>query len=311
MRRKIFLTGHTGFIGGAIIKKFQFNNCGKNDFLNKSKEIVLQYSYIDRDNKNNWINLLQDTECIIHCGAITKIKEKNKENPLEIFRKANTEITKILAEEAAKLGVKRFIFLSTIGVNKISKDNKKSVNIKDVPMYTDYYALSKWEAEQELWKVAKQTKLEVVILRPPPVYGFGAKGKFGLLVKLLNLGIPLPFSLFKNEKSYIGIDNLLDIIVRCIDQPEASGKIFSVSDDEDLSLVNLIRTICSVMGRKPRLFPFPLSIFKLLGFVIGKKNEINEIINPAKVDIDDIKKILNWSPPLNVEEGIRRMIKGE
>ena len=311
MKKKIFLTGHAGFIGGAILKKFQFNNFGKNDFLNESKEIILQYSYVDKDNKNNWINSLQDTECIIHCGALKKIKKKIKESTLEIFRKANTEITKILAEEAAKLGVKRFIFLSTIGVNEFSNYNKKSVNIKDVPIYIDDYALSKWEAEQELWKVAKQTKLEVVIIRPPPVYGFKMENKFNLLIKLINLGIPLPFSLCKNKKSYIGIDNLIDIIVRCIDQPEASGKTLSVSDDEDLSLDNLIRTICSVVGRKPRLFPVPLSILKFLGFVMGKKKETREIINPTKVDISDLKKILNWSPPLNVEEGIRRVIKGE
>lgn len=311
MKKKIFLTGHAGFIGGAILKKFQFNDFGKNDFLNESKEIILQYSYVDKDNKNNWIKLLQDTECIIHCGALKKIKKKTKESSLEIFRKANTEITKILAEEAAKLGVKRFIFLSTIGVNQFSNYNKESVNIKDVPIYIDDYILSKFEAEQELWKVAKQTKLEVVIIRPPPVYGFGEKNKFQLLLKLINSGIPLPFSLCKNEKSYIGIDNLIDIIFRCIDQPEASGKIFSVSDDKDLSLDNLVRIISSIMGRKPRLFPVPLSIFKFLGFVMGKKNEVNEIINPTKVDIDDLKKMLNWSPPLNVEEGIRRAIKVE
>jgi nucleoside-diphosphate-sugar epimerase len=311
MRRKIFITGHAGFIGSAIVKKFKLNNFDKNNVLTKSKEIILPYGYISKDNKNNWINLLQDTECIIHCAGLTNIKKKTKGKSLEFFRKNNTEITKILAEEAAKLGVKRFIFLSTIGINKFFIDNKKSVNIKDVSIYTDYYALSKWEAEQELRKVAKQTKLEVVILRLPPVYGFGAKGKFNFLIKLINLGIPLPFGLFKNKKSYIGIDNLFDIIVRCIDEPEVSGKTFTVSDDEDLSLDDLIRTICSVMGRKPRLFPVPLSIFKLLGFVTGKKNQINQIINPINSDFNHIKKKINWSPPLNAEEGIRRMIKGE
>jgi nucleoside-diphosphate-sugar epimerase len=302
MRRKIFLTGHAGFIGSAILKKFQFNNCVKSNFLTESKEIILQYSYVDKDNKNNWINLLQDTECIIHCGGLKKIKERTKESSLEIFRKANTEITKILAEEAAKLGVKRFIFVSAANVNQFSINNKKSLN---------NYSLSKWEAEQELWKVAKQTKLEVVIIRSPPVYGFRAKNKFELILKLINLGIPLPFSLCKKEKSYIGLDNLVDIIVRCIDHPQASGKTFLVSDDEDLSLDNLVRIISSIMGRKPRLFPVPLSILKFLCFVIGKKNEVNEIINPTKLEIDDLKKILNWSPPLNVEEGIRRAIKGE
>ena len=308
MKRKIFLTGHAGFIGSAIIKKFEPNNFDKNNVLTKSKEIILQYGYISKDNKNNWINLLQDADCIIHCGARINIKENTKENLLEIFRKANTEPTKILAEEAAKLGIKRFIFLSSIGVNGTFTYNEKFFTFKDIPMPTENYAISKWEAEQELWKIAQRTGLEVVIIRSPLVYGFGAKGKFARLIKLLNLGIPLPFGLIKNKRSFIGIDNLVDIIIRCIDHPQASGKTFLVSDGEDLSFTDLIRVITSAMGRTPRLFPFPISILKLIGFVTGKSYEMGRIINSMQIDIDYTKKILNWSPSVSVKEGIRKML---
>ena len=308
MRRKIFLTGHAGFIGGAIIKKFELSNFDKNDVLTKSKEIILHYGYINKDNKNNWINLLQDVECIIHCGGRINIKEKTSENPLEIFRKANTEPTKILAEEAVKLGIKRFIFLSSIAVNGTFTYNEKLFTFKDIPMPTEDYAISKWEAEQELWKIAQRTGLEVVIIRPPLVYGFGAKGKIVSLIKLLNLGIPLPFGLIKNKRSFIGIDNLVDIIIRCIDHPQASGKTFLVSDGEDLSFTDLIRVITSAMGRAPRLFPFPISILKLIGFVTGKSYEMGRIINSMQIDIDYTKKILDWSPSVSLKEGIRKMI---
>jgi nucleoside-diphosphate-sugar epimerase len=308
MTRKIFLTGHDGFIGSAIKKRFELNNCDKNDVLGKSKETILQYGYIGKDNKNNWINLLQGTDCVIHCGARTNIKRKTKESLLEIFRKANTEPTKILAEEAAKLGVKRFIFLSSIAVNGTFTYNEKLFTFKDTPMPTEDYGISKWEAEQELWKIAHRTGLEVVIIRSPLVYGFSVKGKFARLIKLLNFGLPLPLSLIKSKRSFIGIDNLVDVINSCIDHPEAGDKTFLVSDGEDLSFVDLIRVITSVMGRAPRLFPFPISILKLIGFVIGKSYEMDRIIGSLQVDIDYTKKILNWSPPISVKEGIRRMI---
>lgn len=304
MRRKIFLTGHAGFIGGAIIKKFELNNFDKNNVLTKSKEIVLHDGYISKDNKNNWINLLQDVDCIIHCAAMTNVKKKS----LEIYRKVNTETTIILAEEAAKLGLKRFIFLSTIGVNGSDTNNSKPFTFRDIPLPTDNYSISKWEAEQELWKIAQRTGLDVVIIRAPLVYGFGSKGKLNNLIKLLNLGIPLPFSLIKNKRSFIGIDNLIDIIIRCIDHPEASGKTFLVSDGEDLSTPNLIRTINFIMGRTPRLFPFPILILKLIGLLTGKSQDMRRVINSLQIDIDYTKKTLNWSPPISVKEGLRRTI---
>ena len=308
MKRKIFLTGQNGFIGSAIARRFELNNCDLNGVLDKSKEIFLQYSYISKDNKDYWINLLQGTDCIIHCGGRTNIKGKTKESSLELFRKFNTEPTKLLAQEAAKLGVKRFIFLSSIGVLGTSTCNEKPFTFKDIPMPTEDYAISKWEAEQELWKIAQRTELEVVIIRSPLVYGLGAKGKFARLIKLLNFGIPLPFGLIKNKRSFIGIDNLVDIIIRCIDHPEASAKTFLVSDGEDLSFTDLIGVITSAIGRAPRLFPFPISILKLIGFVTGKSYETDRIISSLQVDIDYTKKILNWSPPISVKEGIRRMI---
>lgn len=308
MIKKIFITGHNGFIGNAINQKLKFNNVIKANSLENFRKFNLEYGYIDINKKDNFIKLLKNSDCIIHCAGKTQLLKKNKKDSLKIFRKANTEPTKVLAEEAAKLGVKKFIFLSSIGVNGTFSYNKKPFTFRDIPMPTEDYAISKWEAEKELWKIAQRTGLNVVIIRSPLVYGFGAKGKFARLIQLLNFGIPLPFSLIKNKRSFIGIDNLVDIIIRCIDHPEASGKTFLVSDGEDLSFSDLIGVITSAMGRAPRLFPFPISILKLIGFAIGKSYEMDRITSSLQVDIDYTKKILNWSPPISVKEGIRRMI---
>jgi len=145
----------------------------------------------------------------------------------------------------------------------------------------------------------------------PLVHGYGSKGNLARLIKLVRLGIPLPLSLVENQRSMVGMDNLVDLLIRCIDHPEASGKTFLVSDGEDLSTPELIRLISSSMGRKANLFPFPISILKFLGSVFGKKEEINRLVGSLRIDNSYTKKILNWTPPISVEEGIRRMVQGK
>ena len=148
-------------------------------------------------------------------------------------------------------------------------------------------------------------------MRLPLVYGYGAKGNLERLIKLVRSGIPLPLSLVKNQRSMIGIDNLVDLLVRCIDHPEASGKTFLASDDKDLSTPELIKLIASSMGKKVNLFPFPISILKFLASVFGKREEINRLVGSLRIDNSYTKQILNWTPPVSVEEGIRRMVQGK
>jgi nucleoside-diphosphate-sugar epimerase len=217
--------------------------------------------------------------------------------------------SKKLAEQAAKIGVRRLIFLSSIGVNGLSTNNLNFFSNMDMPMPIGNYAFSKYEAEKELMKIAKKTKLEVVIIRPPLVYGKLAPGNIKRIIKIINLGIPLPFGKIKNSRSFIGIDNLIDLLIRCIDHPEASGKIFLASDGEDLSTPELIKLIASSMGRKANLFPFPIFMLKLLGSVFGRREEVNRLIGSLRIDNSYTKETLNWIPPINVEEGIKRMVQ--
>ena len=181
----------------------------------------------------------------------------------------------------------------------------------DIPKPQDAYGISKWEAEKGLSEISKQTGLEVVIIRAPLVCGPGVKGNLRSLIKLIQYRIPLPFSLIKNQRSLISIDNLVDLIIYCIEDHKISGNTFLVSDEKDISTPDLVRQIASSMGLSARLFPLPLSFLKFFGFILGKKNEIDRLIGSLQIDNSYTKKILNWTPPVSVEEGIRRMVQGK
>lgn len=308
MNNKIFITGEKGFIGSNLIRRLEANEIKDQHSLTKSKKLILNHAYIDVNNKKKWNKSLKDIDCIIHCGARAHIINEIEDNPLEIFRKSNTETTISLAQEAVKFGVKRMIFLSTIGVNGIFTEIPKKFTFKDPPSPIEPYAISKWEAEQKLLKLSKQTGLELVIIRAPLVYGQGVKGNFARLIKLVKNGIPLPFSLVRNKRSLIGIDNLIDVIIKCIDHPDAKFNTFLVSDGEDMSTPDLIRYISLAMGRSARLFPMPIYILKFIGRVLRKQYEIDRLLGSLQLDISYTREILNWTPKISVAEGIRRMV---
>jgi nucleoside-diphosphate-sugar epimerase len=232
----------------------------------------------------------------------------------DAYQLTNIDGTKHLAEQAVEAGVKRFVFLSSIKVNSESTDQINDIEkftYDDKPNPQDLYAMSKLEAEKRLWKISSRTGLEVVVVRLPLVYGYGVKGNLERLIKLVKSRIPLPLSLVKNQRSMIGMDNLVDLLIRCIDHPEASGKTFLASDGEDLSTPELIKLIASSMGRKANLFPFPISMLKFLGSIFGRREEINRLVGSLRIDDSYTKEILNWTPPISVEEGIRRMVQGK
>jgi len=311
---KILVTGASGFIGQKIYRqliKLERNVCGtvRNSNLSNLENIKVA----DIGGKVDWKNILKDVSCIIHCAG--KAHEMNKKNDINSYSMVNTEGTKILAEQAIKSGVKRFIFLSSLKVN--GEDSKKINNKGNIfnnnekPNPQDFYAKSKLEAEKVLWEISLKSNLEVVVLRLPLVYGYAAKGNLSRLIKLINTGIPLPFGSIENKRSLIGVDNLIDILINCIDNPKASGKTFLVSDGEDLSTQDLTRHIAIAMGKSVNIFPFPLSILKFVGFCLGFQGEINRLLGSLQVDIEYTKEVLDWKPPLSVTEGLKRMVHGE
>ena len=183
--------------------------------------------------------------------------------------------------------------------------------IVDIPEPKDFYGISKLEAEKELWKISRKTGLEVNILRLPLVYGERVKGNLNRLLMLVRSGVPLPFKMIRNQRSMIGLDNLIDLIILCIDHPAAAGKTFLVSDGEDLSTPELITQIANSMGRTARLFPMSISLLKLLGKILNRKEEINRLTDSLIIDSRFTEKTLNWFPPHNVSEGIRRMVQSK
>lgn len=313
--KKILITGASGFIGQSLCKSLsKLSNSIRGTVRSLDQFLInddIEYRSVgDIGLKTKWKDVLAGMDYVIHCAGIAH-KMNNSKEP-EFYHSTNVEGTKALAEQAAETGIKRLIFLSSIKVNgkstgKVNEKMKFSHN--DFPEPKDDYAISKLEAEKILFKISAISRLEVVVVRLPLVYGYGAKGNLARLIKFVKSGIPLPLSLVKNQRSMIGMDNLVDLLIRCIDHPEASGKTFLASDGEDLSTPKLIKLIGSSMERKANLFPCPIFMLKFLGSVFGRSEEINRLVGSLKIDNSYTKKTLDWTPSLSVKEGIRRMVQ--
>lgn len=313
---KICITGANGFIGRNLYYTlFNLNRSvvgtvrSKKKILNFSDENFIEVSSMD--NNTDWSKALINCTHVVHCAGLAHVQDNSIKKNLDNYRLINVEGTKKLAKQAAFMGVKRLVFLSSIGVNGLFTNNYSFFLYSDKPNPTENYSISKYETEQALFEISKNTGMEIVIIRSPLVYGESAPGNLKRLIKLINLGIPLPFDGIKNKRSFIGVNNLVNLIIQCIDHSEAGGKTFLASDGEDLSTPELIKLIASSMGRKANLFPFPISILKFLGSIFGRREEINRLVGSLRTDNSYTKKILNWTPPISVEEGIRRMVQGK
>jgi nucleoside-diphosphate-sugar epimerase len=313
--KKILVTGANGFIGHNLYKNLIKLNYSVKGTTRNLDTVLINYDtkYISVGNidaKTNWDHALEGVDCVIHCAG--KAHVINKKDELDIYCAINKEGTKHLAEQAVKAKVKRLIFLSSVKVNGESTgnfDDPKIFTNDDTPNPQDNYAISKFEAEQALWEIASKTNLEMVIVRLPLVYGKDVKGNLKRLIKLINFKIPLPFADIKNKRSLIGIDNLADVLVRCIEHPNAAGKTFLVSDGEDLSTSELINIIASGMNRSVKLFRLPRALLKFFGFILKRQSQIDRLTESLQIDNSYVREILNWTPPVSVEEGITRMVE--
>jgi nucleoside-diphosphate-sugar epimerase len=309
----IGVTGASGFIGSSLCAHLLENHHNLKCSVRDLKKFTLQ----KKDNlkivvagnihqENNWLEFLSGIECIIHCANITKtIKKKNQ----FILDEVNVKATENLAKQAAANGVKRLIFLSSVKVNGERTIRSSSFKFNDFPQPQNAYGISKLEAEHALWKISEQTGLEIVIIRAPLVYGENVKGNFLSLIKLIDKSMPLPFAGVNNLRSFVGLDNLIDLIICCIDNPKAAGQTFLVSDGEDLSTSDLIKKIAKAMGKKPRLFSVPISLLKFIGRIIGKSLETDRLLDSLQVDSSYTHQILGWRPPFSVDEGLLKTVK--
>ena len=322
---KILVTGANGFIGHSLCKALAAKNkfvrgIVRNKLPYNTNDNIEYFSIGDINFETNWMHLLSDIDCVIHCAGKAHFIEKKNTISEQTYKSINLEGTKQLAIQSAKAGVKRMIFLSSIKVNgevtgkkqinTVQNNIKNKYNFQhtDTPNPKNSYAISKLETEKMLFDLSAKINLEVVVVRLPLVYGKGVKGNLARLIKLIKSNTLLPLSSINNQRSMIGIDNLVDLLIRCSDHPNASGKTFLVSDGDDLSTPDLINYIASSMGKRVNLFPFPLFLLKFIGSIIGKREEINRLVDSLKIDNNYTKETLNWKPIISVEEGIKRMV---
>ncbi|MCD5380543.1 SDR family oxidoreductase, partial [Candidatus Gracilibacteria bacterium] len=306
--KRILVTGATGFIGQHLVQELVNNNFEVAVTIRKKNNLfsstVTQFIVKDIESDPDWTAVLQDIECVIHlAGRAHVLKDKNPD-PLTEFRRVNTDGTINLAHQAIKLGIKRFIFISSIGVN--GNVNNKPFSVNDIPNPIEPYAVSKYEAEFELQKLTNGSKMETVIIRPPLVYGPNAPGNFAQLIKVTNKGIPLPLGEIHNQRSFIAIENLIDLIITCIKHPAAANKTFLASDDEDLSTTDLLRRMAIALEKPSRLIPIPPSIITLGATLLGKKEIAQRLCGSLQVDINHTKKTLDWKPPVSVDEALKK-----
>jgi len=312
---KICITGASGFIGNSICQNLSLSGHQVKATVRFLKSAIRQNRNIEYisvgeiNSDTNWKKALSGCEYVIHCAG--KFHEMSKESKYDEYKTINVDGTHQLAIQAAKAGVRRLIFLSTIKVNGEFTEDGFPFSSSEKINPKDFYSSSKYEAEQILWKVANQSGLEVVTLRLPLVYGEGMKGNLKRLMKLINYNFPLPFKSIKNKRSLIGIDNLIDIIKVCIENMNAPGKTFLVSDGKDLSTPDLTHLLGSAMSCSPVLFSVPVKLLKFSSRIIGLKSEMERLTTSLQVDNGHVFKILNWIPPISVEEGIRRMVQGK
>ena len=305
---KILLTGSTGFIGGALNAKLESNGF---HVLNVVRSLNFHSSInsfiAEISPTTDWSLALKNIDVVIHAAGRAHVTKERSTDPLGEYRYHNVETTLNLANAAAAYGVKRFIFVSSIKVlgDETSAENKFSADSAYSP--SDPYGISKMEAEIGLLKIAKITKLEVIIIRPPLVYGPGVKANFLMMMKLLRLGFPLPLGGIKrNKRSFVFIDNLVSIIITCIKHPKARNQIFLVSDDEDLSTASLLKYTALALGKSPKLITVPVALINLLAKLIGRKDIAQRLCGSLQVDIEKTKDMLNWSPPVNPRDGLQK-----
>ncbi len=265
----------------------------------------------DVDGTTDWSVALEDCQIVMHLAARVHVMADRASNPLVEFRLVNTEGTLNLARQAAAAGVRRFIFVSSVKVNGEETAAGHPFSAIDTPAPQDPYGVSKMEAEQGLRQIAADTGMEVVIVRPPLVYGPGVKANFASMMRAVKRSIPLPLSsVTHNRRSLVALDNLVDLLITCVDHPAAANQTFLVSDGEDLSTADLLRRLSQAMDKPAHLFPVPPSLLQLGANLLGKGDMAQRLLGNLQVDISHTRNTLNWNPPVSVDEGLRRAAAG-
>ncbi len=310
---KILVSGATGFVGRALIDQLIFNQIYEpiaavrkiqaDNFFNCP---VMEIGALDEIIKSSLFKN-NNIDVVVHAAARVHVMKDNSSDPLAEFRRVNVDGALNLARQAAQAGVRRFVFMSSIKVNGEFTCLGHPFMADQTPIPSDPYGISKYEAEMGLRALSRETGMEVVIIRSPLVYGPGVKANFLLMMNWLRRGIPLPLGgITNNQRSFVFLGNLVDMIITCINNPVAANQTFLVSDDEDLSTAGLLDSMALALGRPSRLITVPAALITLGANLLGRPDISQRLCGSLQVDIQKTKELLSWSPPVSVHEGLHQ-----
>ena len=300
----ILVTGAAGFVGCALRRDFQRRGLQFRGATRNGGDNTLAVGSIGAS--TDWSKALDGVDTVIHLAARVHVMRDTAADPEAAFRETNVDATLCLSRQARDAGVRRLIFLSTIKVNGDETDRDGAFKADDAPAPTDAYGRSKLAAEHALHGLASLGGLDVVVIRPPLVYGPGVKGNFRTMLRWAERGLPLPFGSVDNRRSLVSVDNLTDLIVRCLESPAAGGHTFLASDGQDVSTSEIIRLLSASIGRRSPLVPCPPRILKVLAALVGRGGEMSRLLESLRVDIGATRDRLNWTPPWSMAEAFSR-----
>lgn len=312
----VLVTGATGFVGRHVVSELVRRSINVRVVIRQDAKGGLPVN--DKDvvylpglgtTAADWTDAVAHCTAVIHLAARAHISRDRLEDPVRAFRLANIDYARACAEAAAAAGVHRFIFMSSVGVHGGASGAQPIRAESSINPHTPY-ARSKAEAEQALTEVVRGTDMKLTVVRPPLVYGPGAPGNFGVLVKAIAYGLPLPMGLItNNRRSFVAIDNLVDLIMTCLKHPAAANQTFLISDGEDISTADLLRRMGSAMGKHARLMPVPVVVLKFFARLFRKREMFQSLCGSLQVDISKTCTLLEWTPLVSLDEGLRRAVQ--
>jgi nucleoside-diphosphate-sugar epimerase len=310
---RIMLTGATGFVGSALLDRLLKIKPGVRVALRREvRNLPAAVSAVhvgEIGPKTNWHHGLAEVEVIIHLAARVHVPGGPGTSSLAEFRRTNVAGTLNLARQAARAGVRRFVFISSIKVNGESTSLDRPYRADDLPAPLDSYGISKREAEEGLQQLASETGMEVVIIRPPLVYGPGVKANFLTMMRWLYRRLPMPFGAVPNKRTLVAVDNLVELIITCIDHAAAADQIFLAGDGEDLSTTELLRRLGRAMGRPARLVPMPARLLEAGAAVLGRRDLSRRLCDSLLVDISKARTTLGWNPSITIDEALQTTVQ--
>jgi nucleoside-diphosphate-sugar epimerase len=309
---RALITGASGFVGSQLLSIMRCSDLAiqtRSALRLQPKKIIDDYEVVGNIGPlTDWNNTLSGIDVVIHLAARVHVMNDISSDPLTEYRLVNVQGTLNLARQAAKAGVRRFIFLSSIKVNGEETAPGECFSESSKPNPIDPYGVSKYEAEEGLRKICEKTGMEYVIIRPPLIYGPGVKANYQRLVQAVKRGFPLPFGCINNKRSMLALDNLIDFIILTTSEPRAANQTFLLSDGQDLSSKELVTKIALALGLPPRILPVPIILLQVLGRMLRKSAAIGRLLGSLQIDSSKARVLLGWKPPISVDEGIARTV---